>query len=640
MFFVKRFIENLLAPVTGFDIFISYSLQDGKLLAKELNRVLTEKKFRCFLDQEHVQGGDALTPKISRALKKSTLLVVLLTEKATQSSWVQKEVTTYQQSRKNARFFPIAVSPTDINKLPAHFHFLSDFSGSSSIKEIEELTDVSEIIDKSFQARKVRSKNFILSSLIFLILAFSITAYSIFENRRNSAEVWKGLAKSYMAELRYDKAEMAFARSNNYAVLEDPELKQLYHESRSKRFVTFEGSYPLSEKMRVIAVGEQSGRWQVLLSNTDTNEISIFNGRDSTFICQCPSSARVVLQHHDSFIIGCYQKLMKISFNNPSLKKELELPDTIIEGTTGEVTVKLLTRSGMQTRYSEIDKETFNSVASYPLDLDINHLVLSNHKDDSFWNVKTSDGFFILQRYNADATAGKSYQFYIPDPAGVSQITSAYISKTISYNGNLYINYSPNLFSFGSSLPSSGWVKIETEDYLIGIQLIATEICRNRLFPTDRKFGSDCIFLQPNKDLKEVPFRIPVTDQTPRVLLNNVEDAVLFEHTSEQKNIRTILATDRTYLYVVEGSEVKVKYPLIIDGQTLLRLYHSVNDAVLVVEGDNGFVVWRLNEQQYSTRVPTPDELRNELKMSWIGDSIIYLTESEPFRTPISIKVK
>ena len=82
------------SALLGYDIFISYRRSDGSAYAEKLWRDLKAAGIAPFLDRDETPGGARLTPSLMRALRRSRMLVVLLTPDVLDSEWVQQEVET------------------------------------------------------------------------------------------------------------------------------------------------------------------------------------------------------------------------------------------------------------------------------------------------------------------------------------------------------------------------------------------------------------------------------------------------------------------------------------------------------------------------------------------------------------------
>src|SRR5262245_37142509 len=98
---------SLASLVFGYDIFVSYRREDAQGYAEALTRRLRESGLTCFLDKDETVGGVELSPAIKRALRKSRLLICVLTPGVLSSDWVQQEVAAFLHTKD--RLIPINV---------------------------------------------------------------------------------------------------------------------------------------------------------------------------------------------------------------------------------------------------------------------------------------------------------------------------------------------------------------------------------------------------------------------------------------------------------------------------------------------------------------------------------------------------
>ena len=85
-----------MASNEDYDVFISYSSAD-RVWAERLSQDLTSKQLRIFRDTERLQGGERWAPQLIAALKASRHLLVLWSEEAKASNWVQQELNRFRQ---------------------------------------------------------------------------------------------------------------------------------------------------------------------------------------------------------------------------------------------------------------------------------------------------------------------------------------------------------------------------------------------------------------------------------------------------------------------------------------------------------------------------------------------------------------
>ena len=93
-------------PILGFDVFISYSWTDGRAYAESLRDALLTHDLIVFLDDDRLNVGDPLTSRVSSALQKSRVLVLVTTPAALTSSYVTEELDEF--SRRGKPLIPIA----------------------------------------------------------------------------------------------------------------------------------------------------------------------------------------------------------------------------------------------------------------------------------------------------------------------------------------------------------------------------------------------------------------------------------------------------------------------------------------------------------------------------------------------------
>jgi WD40 repeat protein len=105
--------KSLFRFLFRYDIFISYARRDGKDYALKLRDQLRQLDFSCFLDDDELPAGNSLRNTLKRALRKSATLVIVGTERATQSRYVELEVSEF--SATGRAIIPIDIEGTLLN---------------------------------------------------------------------------------------------------------------------------------------------------------------------------------------------------------------------------------------------------------------------------------------------------------------------------------------------------------------------------------------------------------------------------------------------------------------------------------------------------------------------------------------------
>ena len=111
-------------------VFISYARTDGASLAQRLQRDLTEKGFKAWLDTDRISGGATWTAEIERAIDRSQVVLALLTQGAYVSDMCRAEQ--LRSLRKGKTVIPVrAQTSADV---PLHLETKNyrDFTASGN----------------------------------------------------------------------------------------------------------------------------------------------------------------------------------------------------------------------------------------------------------------------------------------------------------------------------------------------------------------------------------------------------------------------------------------------------------------------------------------------------------------------------
>lgn len=106
----ERVKERVVRFLFGEDIFISYARADGAPYAIALANELASRKYSCTFDQWGTDPGAELPERLKRALRRSSVLVLISTKSATKSSAVQTEIETFLKTRRE--IIPITLDGT------------------------------------------------------------------------------------------------------------------------------------------------------------------------------------------------------------------------------------------------------------------------------------------------------------------------------------------------------------------------------------------------------------------------------------------------------------------------------------------------------------------------------------------------
>lgn len=124
-----RGFRQVWARVFGYDVFVSYCRKDSKAVIDPIVRSL-ERRFLVFRDEAEIDGAEKIPDRIEHELRRSRMLVVVLTQGALRSKWVQRETEYFRKIlSKRRKALPVFVSPVDPDAVPSHLNWLTDYKG-------------------------------------------------------------------------------------------------------------------------------------------------------------------------------------------------------------------------------------------------------------------------------------------------------------------------------------------------------------------------------------------------------------------------------------------------------------------------------------------------------------------------------
>jgi TIR domain-containing protein len=106
-----NFIELLNTAIQHYSCFISYSSKD-QTFAERLYADLQSRGVRCWFAPDHMRIGDKIIDSIDEAIRLRDKLLLILSDAAITSDWVEDEVTTaFEEERKRGDvvLFPVRI---------------------------------------------------------------------------------------------------------------------------------------------------------------------------------------------------------------------------------------------------------------------------------------------------------------------------------------------------------------------------------------------------------------------------------------------------------------------------------------------------------------------------------------------------
>jgi WD40 repeat protein len=223
--------KSLFRILFRYDIFISYARGDGKEYAVKLRDQLKQLDFSCFLDFDELPAGNSLNNTLKRAIKKSATLVVVGTERAVKSRYVELEVGEFAGTGR-------AIIPIDIEGtlVPTPWRVIKE----RDIVWIDEVKaalakgvpspNVADSIDKLFKytRRNSRVRAQVLSTIVLFVVVVVAALFMIRQQvnaatlasakaERETIEAGKQKVLADAASVEADKQKKAADRALNNA---------------------------------------------------------------------------------------------------------------------------------------------------------------------------------------------------------------------------------------------------------------------------------------------------------------------------------------------------------------------------------------------------------------------------------------
>ncbi|CAN5823326.1 hypothetical protein BH20ACI4_BH20ACI4_03540 [soil metagenome] len=208
---------RLYFPLSGDDVFISYSRKDGALYAAGLADKLTEKNLSCFIDKLGTEPNHDLPPSLKKKIKNCTIFVLIGTEKAAQSEFVGKEIAEFRGSGRT-------ILPINFGNNLGDAAWYEQIPGlaietekdSEALETGNPSQNVVNFIEKSFNYTRRNQYMFRMFwgalSLFLILIGLGIGSYLFAINKANSA-LQEADKQSKRAEDLTRKADQAEQRA-------------------------------------------------------------------------------------------------------------------------------------------------------------------------------------------------------------------------------------------------------------------------------------------------------------------------------------------------------------------------------------------------------------------------------------------
>jgi len=141
----RKILEAVWERLFGPDVFITYTRRDGEAYAQALKAAL-DRHFLVFLDDSSIHGGQSISDRIQREIRRCRLHLVVLTPQAVdadEAPWIVKEVALHFSERRRHAIQTIFFPPNTPQNLPKGLTRLADHKGITELPGAERSGSVS-----------------------------------------------------------------------------------------------------------------------------------------------------------------------------------------------------------------------------------------------------------------------------------------------------------------------------------------------------------------------------------------------------------------------------------------------------------------------------------------------------------------
>ena len=182
----------------GNDIFLSYRWKDrNKEYGLRLTEELEKRGFACYIDEKGLSRGEFVTGALERAIRRSRMFVVLITDDIEESKWVPKEIAI--ASKRGRKIVPVNINGA-MDKLSFDDERWSPLRDRSRVEESHEALErrspsphVVQQIDEAYQFTRqsvIATRTLFAVGAIFFGLSVAAVVSAVGAVQiRNSAEL-------------------------------------------------------------------------------------------------------------------------------------------------------------------------------------------------------------------------------------------------------------------------------------------------------------------------------------------------------------------------------------------------------------------------------------------------------------------
>jgi len=592
----------------GHDVFISYSSVD-RAWAEAIERLLRLGRYRVYRDQSQLNTGEHLD-RLLREVRRSTMLVVLVSANAMESEWVYREFNAHlERPRKQWRLAPVFLDSQYPRALPERFAALSDYLGVALPVEVGQATARSEDLRRQltghFRAvRKATLQGFATAALaIAVAAAIGWLGWTIDRNAKRDALLTQAVTAG--ARARFDVAELVLARA--WLLDARPTTFASYRDARARRVLERPTSLEVMPDENVIGVDEANGAPYVVVHRDEGAAlILIQEGRRIVLASSCPVAALV--RTDGSIVVwACDRQLGAARIDAPGLRS-LVLPAPPVQLRLAGNGLVVLLRDGAvaQTREFRVPELQPRGIRMISEAVAGGEMGLCPGEANSVWGFHIDRGRLVSRRWDPEGAQLRAEMFVIPDPSGIDRSIAAWISRVIPSPDceRFFVEYAVATLRERSNFEM---VRLRLRS---ARRLDRFDSGIDELVPAPQDSGIEAIYATASKELRAFLLTSPVVLTTQvRTLASDVERFARWPTGDKDREVWSIVL-GREHLTIFRNQELWSRYPLGVGEPR--RVVPSADGRWVAVQGDQRTVLWRRGESWTGSVPPLPSAIEAE----------------------------
>jgi hypothetical protein len=593
---MRAFFDALRRKLAGNDIFISYSSKD-RAQAELIEKLLRSGGYRVFRDDTALKTGDHLD-RLLEEVRRSTMLMVLVTDNSVASDWVPREMETYcERPRKTWRIAPVFLDARYPAALPPEFAVLRDykgvtgpFAGDFSLRQ--RLTSQFDAVRKKVLVRWAA-----LATAIVLTLTIGGLVRAVRIATRTS-ELLKR-AEAAKAAYRFDLAEAALAEAWHL----DPKQSTLaaYRQARSHRALEQPERIGVGRGDTVVAVDTAGEHTYLVLQSETAPQLSVLRlGKRMPLSDQC--AFPVIATYGQEIVWACGTRLSVAMANAPQPRSMVLLaePRGILLSETRAV---VLFRDGSLAEVAGFQIPQLAPMELVKLeDMPEGGEVGFCPATEGVWAFSAEDGDIVRRHWQPGSgipgpVTPTVESHAVPNTQGSEPLAASWIEHVEAAPdcSRFFVRFAP--------LTINGITRFETARIRPGSPRPFDLFDRLALdvVPGSDESGVEAYYRTSNKEMRIFLLTSPVVLETQtRSLAAGVERISGWPGTGD-RDARAI-ALGRDAVTVFRNQEKWSVYPMEL-GEPV-RLLTSPDGALVAVQGDRGVTVWHRAEGNAAGSVP------------------------------------